>query len=146
MSQPLQEPSGGTVAIWTHSSLHGLLPMGPPTCFSHTNMPAWVLESQTSPETLDEGLDITRPGYPTDPAPSPLTPGSKTGLSRGRRLGRVWSRGPRRRTDGSCGFMGAVESPVPGAPRSNQTPIFKMRKLNSQRESDFFQITDTGRI
>lgn len=40
MSQSLQEPSGATVAIWTHSFLHRLLPMGPSTWFSHTNMPS----------------------------------------------------------------------------------------------------------
>lgn len=36
----LQEPSGAPVAIWTHSSLHRLLPTGPPTRFSHTNVPS----------------------------------------------------------------------------------------------------------
>lgn len=78
--------------------------------------------------------------------PSPLTPGSEAGLSsRERHLGRVWSWGPRRdgrrsRVHGSSGVTWARD------PGSNQTPAFKMRKPNSQRESDFFQITDTGGI
>lgn len=73
-----------------------------------------MLKSQTSLGTLDEGLDITRPGSPTDVVPSPLTPAARQNCHHVEDIWDVCGRGGLGGTDGDHGFMGAVESPGPG--------------------------------
>lgn len=101
----------------------------------------WGARKPNQPESLDEGLDVTRLGAEAGHTGQQ----DRTDTRKTSRL-RMWLRGPRRRPDGDHGLVGGVESPGLGMPRSNQTHIFNIRKPNSERESDFFQITGTGRI